>query len=73
VGGPLTRHASIGHLVAFSRDGQFLASASGNTVGLWDLNKEHAIRRICASTQGVLTPERWQQHIPQVSYQLPCR
>jgi WD40 repeat protein len=73
LGGPLTKYASIGHRVAFSRDGQFLASGSGNNVGLWDLNGEHAIQRICAATRGVLTPERWQQHIPQLSYEPPCR
>ncbi|MGH3774912.1 MAG: hypothetical protein ACRDRR_04130 [Pseudonocardiaceae bacterium] len=73
LGEPLTRYASIGHLVAFSPDGQFLTSASGNTVGLWDLNGDHAIQRICAATRGVLTPERWQQHIPQLSYEPPCR
>ncbi|MGH3901772.1 MAG: NACHT and WD repeat domain-containing protein [Pseudonocardiaceae bacterium] len=72
LGGPLTRYASIGHLVAFSRDGQFLASGSGNTMGLWDLNAEHAIQRICAATRGVLTFERWQHHIPQVDYEPPC-
>ncbi|MDQ3761792.1 MAG: AAA family ATPase [Actinomycetota bacterium] len=73
LGEPLTRYASIGHYVAFSRDGQFLASSSGNTVGLWDLNGQHAIQRICATTRGVLTPERWEQHIPQLSYQPPCQ
>ncbi|MGH3751829.1 MAG: AAA family ATPase [Pseudonocardiaceae bacterium] len=72
LGDPLTRYASIGHLVAFSRDGQFLASANGNTVGLWDLNGEHAIQRICAATRGVLTPGRWQYHIPQLPYEPPC-
>ncbi|MGH3815914.1 MAG: AAA family ATPase [Pseudonocardiaceae bacterium] len=73
LGQPLTRYASIGHLVAFSSDGQFLTSASGDTVGLWDLNGAHAIQRICAATRGILTPERWQHHIPQLSYEPPCR
>jgi WD40 repeat protein len=72
-GGPLTRYASIGHRVAFSLGGQFLASASGDTVGLWDLNGEHAIQRICAATRNVLIPEQWQYHIPQLSYEPPCR
>ncbi len=73
LGDPLTRHASIGHLVAFSPDGTFLASASGTTLGLWDLNADHAIQRICATTRGVLTPQRWHQHIPQLSYDPPCQ
>jgi WD40 repeat protein len=73
LGEPLTRYSSIGHRVAFSLDGHFLASSSGNTVALWDLNERHAIQRICAATHGVLTTERWEQHIPQLSYEPPCR
>jgi len=73
LGEPLTWYGSIGHRVAFSRDGQFLATASANSVGLWDLDVQHAIQRICAATRNVLTPEQWKRHIPQLSYEPPCR
>ena len=44
-----------------------------DTVRLWDLSLDHAVTRICASTGGVLTPERWARYIPQLPYDPPCR
>jgi WD40 repeat protein len=73
LGEPLTWYGSVGHRVAFSRDGRFLATATANSVGLWDLNVQHAIQRICGATRNVLTPEQWKRHIPQLSYEPPCR
>lgn len=59
--------------MAFGPDGKFLASASANSVGLWDLDAQRAIQRICGATRNVLTPEQWKRHIPQLSYEPPCR
>jgi WD40 repeat protein/energy-coupling factor transporter ATP-binding protein EcfA2 len=70
----LTGHVDTAYSLAFSPSGQFLATASGdNAVRLWDLDPEHAAARICATTRGVLTPEEWQQHLPRLPYDEPCR
>ena len=72
LGQPLVREGSTGHYVAFSPRGGFLATASGTTATLWDFDTEHAIQRICGASRGVLTPQKWQQHLPQLSYDPPC-
>jgi len=73
VGKPLSGHTGTIGSVAFSPNGQVLASGSEDeTVMLWDLDIDDSIRRICATTQGVLTPQQWQQTIPELSYEPPC-
>lgn len=51
---------------------QFLATGSDDAVRLWNLDVEYAIQRICATTRGVLTPDLWHQHLPQIPYEPPC-
>lgn len=68
--GELTIQNDVIGPVVFSPDGRTLASA-GNTVGLWELNLDQAIRKICA-TSGNLTREQWQQYIPDLPYNPSC-
>jgi hypothetical protein len=39
---------------------------------LWNLDEQASQRRICASTNGVLTPAQAEQHIPQITFDPPC-
>ncbi|GGM70592.1 hypothetical protein GCM10012275_46230 [Longimycelium tulufanense] len=71
IGQPLTISATTLSVV-FRPDGRYLATASDNIVRLWDLDAEHVIKRICDSTRGAMTPERWERHLPQLSYEPPC-
>jgi WD40 repeat protein len=71
--GPLvSTNSDTGHSVTFSPDGHALATTSDDALRLWNLDLDHAIRRICATTRAVLTPGLWHQHIPQLSYEPPC-
>ncbi|MCU1680891.1 MAG: hypothetical protein JWQ81_1630 [Amycolatopsis sp.] len=59
--------------ITLSPDGKFLAAAGDdNAVRIWSLDATHAQQRICSDTSGVLTPEQWQQHLPQLDYKPPC-
>jgi WD domain, G-beta repeat len=72
--GQLTGHTDIVDSVAFSSDGHTLAAGSVDaTVRLWDLDVDHVIRRICATTANNLTPAAWRQYVStDLPYQPPC-
>ncbi|HKS44560.1 MAG TPA: hypothetical protein VJT49_05490 [Amycolatopsis sp.] len=58
---------------AFAPSGRTLATTTDTgTVLLWDLDVDDAIRRICGATEGTLTEDGWQQHLPQLPYDPPC-
>ena len=72
LGQPLADGAAAVDSVAFSPDGHTLASGNADdSIRLWNLNVQDAIQRICA-TAGGLTPQQWNQYIPQLQYQPSC-
>jgi WD40 repeat protein len=72
LGQPLTGDGTPVDSVAISADGHTLASGSNDGgVRLWNLNVQYAIDRICA-TAGGLTPQQWNEYIPQLRYQPLC-
>jgi WD40 repeat protein len=73
LGEPITTFAGAGYALAFDADSDVLAFADGaDTLRLLDLNADHAIHRICATTRGTLTPQQWAVHLPGLPYQPPC-
>jgi WD40 repeat protein/energy-coupling factor transporter ATP-binding protein EcfA2 len=74
LGQPLTGHSDTVWSVVFSPDGQALATGSNDTTArVWDLQVSHAISRICDTTSGTLTPQKWSLHIPVLAYSPPCQ
>jgi len=58
--------------VAFSPDGTMASGTSTGTIVLWDLHVSDAIKRICTTAGGNLTPQNWHNYISQLPYQSPC-
>ena len=72
IGLPIT-DASPVLSVALSPDGYTLAvGSSDGTARLWNLNRDQAIKQICAAG-GNLTRSEWAAYIPQLPYDPPCR
>ncbi|MEW1673392.1 AAA family ATPase [Streptomyces noursei] len=73
IGQATSPNAKTGNFLSFSPTSHLLGVSSGaGTVRLWDLDTDGAIRRICATTRGVLTPEKWHEYLPHLSYAPPC-
>ncbi|MDH6708565.1 WD40 repeat protein/energy-coupling factor transporter ATP-binding protein EcfA2 [Kitasatospora sp. MAA19] len=73
LGQPLTGPVGVVNSVAFSPDRHTLAIASPDaTVRLVDLDVNAAIRRLCSTSTGALTRDRWSQYVPQLPYRQPC-
>ncbi|MEU6080482.1 AAA family ATPase [Streptomyces sp. NPDC047108] len=61
------------NFLAFDPTSHMLGVSSGaDTVRLWNLDVDEAVRRICSTTRGVLTPGNWDEYLPRLSYERPC-
>ncbi|MFB7508439.1 nSTAND1 domain-containing NTPase [Streptomyces broussonetiae] len=66
-------HTDALETAAYRPDGQLLATAGRDgMIALTPLGVDQAIRRICASTAGSLTPAQWPHSTPELSYAEPC-
>ncbi|WP_406475805.1 AAA family ATPase [Streptomyces sp. NBC_01615] len=73
IGQSMSPNAKTGNFLSFSPTSHMLGVSSGtDTVRLWNLDVDEAIRHICSTTRGVLTPEKWQEYLPRLSYEPPC-
>ncbi|MEU6765319.1 WD40 repeat domain-containing protein [Streptomyces sp. NPDC046853] len=73
IGQSMSPNAKTGTFLSFSPKGEMLGVSSGtDTVRLWNLDTDEAIRRICSTTQGVLTRDKWHEYLPRLSYAPPC-
>jgi WD40 repeat protein/energy-coupling factor transporter ATP-binding protein EcfA2 len=73
IGQSMSPNAKTGNFLSFSPRSHLLGVSSGaDTVRLWNLDVDAAVRHICSTTQGVLTPEKWHEYLPRLSYDPPC-
>nr|WP_206440706.1 AAA family ATPase [Streptomyces scabichelini] len=73
IGQSMSPNAKTGSFLSFSPESHVLGVSSGtDTVRLWNLDVDDAIHRICSTTRGVLTPEKWHEYLPRLSYEPPC-
>ena len=73
IGQSMSPNAKTGNFLSFSPRSHMLGVSSGaDTVRLWNLDVDEAIHRICSITRGVLTPEKWHESLPRLSYEPPC-
>jgi WD40 repeat protein len=73
IGESMSPNAKTGNFLSFSPASHLLGVSSGaDTVRLWNLDVDDAIRHICATTRGVLTPQKWHDYLPRLSYDPPC-
>ncbi|WP_327688715.1 AAA family ATPase [Streptomyces tubercidicus] len=73
IGQSTSPNSKTGNFLSFSPHSRLLGVSSGaGTVRLWNLDADKAIRRICSTTRGVLTPEKWHEYLPHLDYAPPC-
>jgi WD40 repeat protein len=73
IGQSLSPNAKTGNFLSFSPGSHLLGVSSGaDTVRLWNLDADRAARHVCSATQGVLTPQKWSEYLPRLSYDPPC-
>ncbi|MDF2265179.1 hypothetical protein P2Q00_06945 [Streptomyces coacervatus] len=66
-------HTAAIETAAYRPDGRLLATAgTDGSIRLTPLGLDQAIRRICTSTAGLLTPAQWSDDIPELAYASPC-
>ncbi|AZP19005.1 hypothetical protein EJC51_24805 [Streptomyces aquilus] len=73
IGQAMSPGGKTGSFLSFSPRADLLGISSGvDTVRLWNLDTDTAVRRICSATHGVLTPGKWHEYLPRLSYEPPC-
>ncbi|OLZ68449.1 hypothetical protein AV521_20025 [Streptomyces sp. IMTB 2501] len=73
IGQSMSPNGQTGNFLSFSPRSRVLGLSSGdNTVRLLSLDTDAAIEHICSVTRGVLTPQRWHEYLPRLSYGPPC-
>ncbi|EST28963.1 AAA family ATPase [Streptomyces roseochromogenus] len=73
IGQSMSPNGQTGNFLSFSPRSRVLGLSSGdNTVRLLSLDTDAAIQHICSVTRGVLTPQRWHEYLPRLSYDPPC-
>ncbi|MFJ9713916.1 hypothetical protein [Streptomyces sp. NPDC101234] len=73
IGSALTGHTGVVNDTAFSPDGRVLATvADDRTVQLTRVSVGAPVQRICATTHNALTPQQWQQYLPDLPFRSRC-
>ncbi|MFF3917906.1 AAA family ATPase [Streptomyces sp. NPDC001852] len=72
IGQSMSPNARSGTFLWFSRSNVLGLSSGTDTVRLWSLDPTAAIDHICSVTRGVLTPQKWHEYLPRLSYDPPC-
>ncbi|MFD4602965.1 AAA family ATPase [Streptomyces sp. NPDC058464] len=73
IGQSMSPNAKTGNFLSFSPRSNMLGVSSGaDTVRLWSLDVDQAVTRICAVTRDVLTPAKWREYLPRLTYDPPC-
>ncbi|MFE9409250.1 AAA family ATPase [Streptomyces sp. NPDC006704] len=73
IGQSMSPNAKTGNFLSFSPRSHMLGVSSGSdTVRLWNLDTAEAKSHICSTTRGVLTPQKWHEYLPRLSYAPPC-
>ncbi|BCL21556.1 hypothetical protein ACPCBX_23890 [Streptomyces tuirus] len=73
IGQSMSPNSRTGTFLAFSPNSPMLGVSSGaDTIRLWNLDVDTAVRRICSMTRGVLTQDTWREYLPRLSYDPPC-
>ncbi|MGW7523475.1 nSTAND1 domain-containing NTPase [Streptomyces sp. NPDC054783] len=73
IGQSMSPNARSGTFLSFSPKSRVLGVSSGtDTVRLWSLDADAAIEYICSVTRSVLSPQRWDEYLPRLSYDPPC-
>ncbi len=74
LGQPIAADSGSETFTQFGPDGRVLGTGSSDGVTrLWDLDVSHEAERICATSRGALTRDLWEERLPQLTYQDPCR
>lgn len=60
------------NIVVHSGGRYLIGTGLDKQIRVWDMDPQQAITRICAVTGAMMTPELWQNHLPQLPYRRPC-